>query len=59
MEENERKYDEHEEIQGAPEQEVADVVKDEPDDKPAGKNVNWTIIVAIVILLAIYFIFFY
>lgn len=38
--------------------EVADVVKDEANDKPAGRGIWVTIIIAVVILVILYFIFF-
>lgn len=36
-----------------------DIVKEEPNDKPAGRNVQWTIFIAVAILLIIYLVFFY
>ncbi|MBL1408943.1 MULTISPECIES: hypothetical protein [Sphingobacterium] len=37
---------------------VPEVVKNEPDDKPAGKGIMWAIAIAVVILAIIYFVFF-
>lgn len=44
---------------GVREGKTPDIVKEEPDDKPAARNLRWTIIIAIVILAIIYFVFFY
>ncbi|MFD2599628.1 hypothetical protein ACFSQ3_11750 [Sphingobacterium corticis] len=41
------------------EKKVPEVVKEEPDDKPAGQMIKWVIAAAVVILLIIYFIFFH
>ncbi|WP_156472446.1 MULTISPECIES: hypothetical protein [Sphingobacterium] len=41
------------------EKKVPDVVKNEPDDKPAGKTIKWVIAIAVVLLLIIYALFFY
>ncbi len=40
------------------EEKVPQVVKDEPNDKPAGRGIMWAILIAIVILTLIYMIFF-
>lgn len=37
---------------------VPEVVKEEADDKPAGKGIMWAIVIAVVILAIIYFVFF-
>ena len=39
--------------------EVPEIVQKEPDDKPAANNLRWTIIIAVIVLLVIYLIFFY
>lgn len=39
--------------------EVPEVVKEEPNDKPAAKTLNWTILITVVLLTIIYFVFFY
>lgn len=39
-------------------EEVPDVVKNEPDDEPAGRGVIWAIAITIIILAIIYFVFF-
>lgn len=59
MEEQREKNEQKESIQGNPPQEVADVVKEEADDKPAALTLKWTIVIAVVILLIVYFVFFY
>jgi len=59
MEYENEKNDMNESIQGNPAQELPEVVKEEPNDKPAGLTVKWTIIIAVVILAIIYFVFFY
>ena len=41
------------------EKKVPDVVKEEADDKPAGKMIKWVIAIAVVVLLIAYAIFFY
>lgn len=38
--------------------EIPEVVKNEPDDKPAGRGVMWAIAIAVAVLAIIYFIFF-
>ncbi|GEM_PF-2118540 len=40
------------------EERVPQIVKDEPDDKPAGRGVIWAIVIAVIILSLIYVIFF-
>ncbi|WP_165319322.1 hypothetical protein [Sphingobacterium sp. SGG-5] len=40
------------------EEKVPQIVKDEPNDKPAGRGIMWSILIAIVILTLIYMIFF-
>lgn len=42
----------------AKEGKVPEIVKKEPDDKPAALNLRWTIAISILILAIIYFIFF-
>lgn len=37
---------------------VPEVVKEEPDDKPAGRGIMWAIAIAIIVLAIIYFLFF-
>lgn len=56
-EENEMEVDES--MHGVPREEVPEIAKEEPDDKPAGRTIPWTIVVAVIILAIIYFIFFY
>ncbi|MCL7987467.1 hypothetical protein M8998_05890 [Sphingobacterium sp. lm-10] len=41
------------------EKKVPDVVKEEADDKPAGKMIKWVIAIAVVLLLIIYAVFFH
>lgn len=36
-----------------------EVVRNEPDDKPAANNLRWTIIISVIVLLAIYLMFFH
>lgn len=55
----ENEHTEEEWVKEAREGKVPEVVKEEPDDKPAAKNLRWTIAIAIVILLIIYLLFFY
>ncbi|MVZ65206.1 hypothetical protein GQF61_05025 [Sphingobacterium sp. DK4209] len=38
-------------------QKVPEIVKEEADDKPAGRNIFRSIIIAIIILVIIYFIY--
>jgi len=51
--------EESESMQGVPREETPEIVKEEPDDKPAGRAIQWTIIIAVVVLAIIYFVFFY
>ena len=44
---------------GKTQHEVPEVAKNEPDDKPAGRTIPWTILIAVLVLVIIYFIFFY
>lgn len=37
---------------------IPEVVKNEPDDKPAGRGIIWAIAIAVVVLAIIYFVFF-
>lgn len=37
---------------------IPEVVKNEPDDEPAGRGIIWAIVIAVVILAIIYFVFF-
>ncbi|WP_164112110.1 MULTISPECIES: hypothetical protein [Sphingobacterium] len=37
---------------------IPEVVKNEPDDKPAGQGIIWAIVIAVVVLAIIYFVFF-
>ena len=37
---------------------IPEVVKEEEDDKPAGKGIMWAIFIAVIILALIYFFFF-
>lgn len=41
------------------EKKVPDVVKEEADDKPAGKMIKWVIGIAVVLLILIYALFFH
>jgi len=41
------------------EEKVPEIVKEEPNDEPAGRGVMWTIVIAVIVLALIYFIFFY
>lgn len=43
--------DEHQE-------EIPEVVINEADDKPAGRGIIWTIGIAVIVLVIIYFVFF-
>lgn len=47
LKENENEYE-----NGLP-----DVVKEEPDDAPAGKGILWVITIAVLILAILYFLF--
>jgi hypothetical protein len=38
---------------------IADEAIEEKNDKPAGNTLKWTIAVAVIVLLIIYFLFFY
>ncbi len=38
---------------------ISDEAIDEKNDKPAGNTLKWTIAVAVIVLLIIYFLFFY
>lgn len=49
----------HRDIQGNPNEELATEIVEEKDDKPAGNTIWWAIIIAVMVLIAIYFIFFY
>ena len=49
----EENYPENQQNPGPPQE-----VLDEPNDKKAGKTVNWTIIIAIIILLVAFFLIF-
>lgn len=40
------------------EDKVPEVVKNEPDDKPAGRGIMWAIAIAVIVLTIIYFMFF-
>ena len=40
------------------EEKVPQIVKEEPDDKPAGRGIMWSILIAVVLLTLIYMIFF-
>jgi len=53
MEEN-KEYNENEPLQ---EQKVPEVVKEEKDDAPAGRNIWRSIIIAIIIMAIVYFIY--
>lgn len=44
---------------GVPQDEMPEIVKEEPDDKPAGLTIQWTIFIAVVLLAIIYFVFIY
>lgn len=60
MEDDKEKNEIEEQSQrGIPEEEVPEIVKEEPDDKPAGLTIQWTIFIAVVILAIIYFVFIY
>lgn len=37
---------------------IPKIVQQEPDDKPASRNLRWTILIAVIVLLVIYFLFF-
>jgi len=37
---------------------IPEVAKNESDDKPAGRGIMWTIVIAVVVLAIIYFVFF-
>ncbi|MCC2598001.1 hypothetical protein [Sphingobacterium sp. FBM7-1] len=54
---NEMEMDES--MHGVPRKEVPEVAKEEPDDKPAARTIQWTILIAVLILAIIYFVFFY
>lgn len=41
------------------EKDVPDIVQEEPNDKPAGRGVLWAVFIVIVILAAVYFLFFW
>lgn len=41
------------------EKKVPDVVKEEADDKPAGKMIKWVIGIAVLLLIIIYVLFFH
>ncbi len=41
------------------EERTPEIVKKEPNDKPASLTLRWTIAIAVVILLIIYVVFFY
>lgn len=56
-EQNEMEIDES--MHGVPRKEVPEVAKEEPDDKPAARTIQWTIVIAVLILAIIYFVFFY
>ncbi len=56
-EQNDMEMDES--MHGVPRKEVPEVAKEEPDDKPAARTIQWTIIIAVVILAIIYFVFLY
>lgn len=57
MEDNREKDDIEE--RGIPQEDVPEIVKEEPDDRPAGLTIQWTIFIAVVILAIIYFVFIY
>lgn len=59
MEEDNKEKNEIEEqsMRGVPEDDVPEIVKEEPDDKPAGRTVQWTIFIAVAVLAIIYFVF--
>ncbi|NGM65275.1 hypothetical protein [Sphingobacterium sp. SGR-19] len=61
MEDNREQNDmeKDESMHGVPRKEVPEVAKEEPDDKPAARTIQWTIIIAVVILAIIYFVFLY
>lgn len=60
MDDNREKNEiDDESIHGVPREELPEIVKEEPDDKPAGLAIHWTIVIAVVILAIIYFVFFY
>lgn len=40
------------------ENEIPEVVKNERDDEPAGRGIIWTIVIAVIVLIIIYFVFF-
>lgn len=37
---------------------IPEVVKNEPDDEPAGRGIIWAIVIAVILLAIIYFVFF-
>lgn len=41
------------------EKDVPDTVKEEPNDKPAGRGVLWAVFIVIIVLAIVYFLFFW
>ncbi|MVZ62649.1 hypothetical protein [Sphingobacterium humi] len=52
--EEKKEFDDQERLE---DQQVPEVVKEEPDDKPAGINIIRSVIIAIIILAIIYFVY--
>ena len=57
MEEQNDKYSEDANRDSTPRKEVPQTAKNEPNDEPAGRTIPWTMIIAIAILLLVYFLF--
>lgn len=51
------KFSENANRDDTPRTEVPETARNEPNDEPAGRAIPWTMIIAIVILLVIYFLF--
>ncbi|GEM_PF-1469338 len=59
MEEKNEMYDPEEPRDDTPRTEVPRSAQEEVNDKPAGRAIAWTIVIAVAILALVYFVFFY